>query len=200
LRFATIDQYYHYIAHFYPDGEHATSGGVFLRGSGYLHIAYHEGYTMDLERITLAHELAHNLVAHLPLPSWLNEALAQAFDADLAGGRFGAIDRELQAEHEAYWNADTIQEFWMGKSFHNPAGQRVSYNLAQVLLLTINREIRPKPVEFQRFVKQARWQDSGEAAAREQLGAGLGEIASVFLGEGDWTPKPKTWASRRKQA
>ena len=31
LRFTDIDDYYAYIAHYYADGEHATSGGVFLR-------------------------------------------------------------------------------------------------------------------------------------------------------------------------
>jgi len=198
LRFASLDQYYPYIAHFYSEGEHATSGGMFLR-NGYAHIAYYEQLTMDSERVTLAHELAHNLVAHLPLPSWLNEALAEAFDADLAGGRFAAVDRELHAEHEAYWNADAIQEFWMGKSFHVPEGQRVAYSLAQVLLDIINREVRPKPEEFRRFVTQATWHDAGEAAAQEQLEVGLGEIASVFLGEGDWSPRPETWESRRQK-
>jgi len=199
LRFTEIDDYYAYIAHFYSEGEHATSAGIFLRG-GYCHIAYYEQLQMDSERMTLAHELAHNLVANLPLPCWLNEALAEAFEADLVGRRFAAVPRDLHAEHEAFWNAETIQEFWRGKSFHTVKGQRVSYSLAQVLLDIINREVRPPGDVFRRFVKQSTWQDAGEAAALEQLEVGLGEIASVFLGEGDWTPKPETWKSGSKQA
>jgi hypothetical protein len=192
LRFTNIDDYYAYISHYYADGEHATSGGVFLR-KGYAHIAYSEQLSMDSERITLAHELAHNLVAHLPLPPWLNEALAGAFEADLAGGRFATVDRHLHAEHQDFWNAETIQEFWKGKSFHTVAGQRVSYSLAQILLDVINREVRPAPEVFRRFVKQSTWHDAGAAAALEQLEVGLDEIAAVFLGEGDWSPKPGTW-------
>lgn len=195
LRFTDLDDYYAYISDYYSDGEHAGSGGVFLRRD-YAHIVYYEQPNMQGERKTLAHELAHNLVAHLPLPAWLNEALAEAFEADVAGGRFAMVDRELHAEHESYWNANTIQDFWMGKSFHTVEGQRVSYNLAQLLLDIINREVRPPSEIFRRFVKQSTWQDAGEAAAFEQFEVGLGEIASVFLGDGDWNPKPATWKRR----
>lgn len=195
LRFTDLDDYYAYISHYYRDGEHAGSAGVFLR-KDYSHIAYHEQLNMQGERRTLAHELAHNLVAHLPLPAWLNEALAEAFEADVAGGRFAMVDRELHAQHESYWNEKTIQDFWMGKSFHTVEGQRVSYNLAQLLLDIIHREVRPPAEVFQRFVKQSTWHDAGEAAALEQFEVSLGEIASVFLGDGDWTPKPAAWKWR----
>ncbi|MDR3401654.1 MAG: hypothetical protein P4L99_04065 [Chthoniobacter sp.] len=195
LRFTDLDDYYAYISHYYPDGQHAGSGGLFLRAD-YCHIAYYEKQDMNTERATLAHELAHNLVAHLPLPSWLNEALAEAFEADVSSRRFAVVDRELHAEHESYWNAETIQEFWAGRSFHTVEGQRVSYSLAQVLLDIINREVRPPPEVFRRFVKQSTWQDAGEAAALEQFEVSLGEIASVFLSEGDWTPKPASWKTK----
>jgi hypothetical protein len=192
LRFTNQDDYYAYISHYYEDGKHATTGGVFLR-KGYAHIACFENYAMKEERATLAHELAHNLVAHLPLPLWLNEALAQAFEADIGDSRRPMLDRELHAEHEGYWNPKTIQQFWMGRSFGTPAGQRVSYSLARILLDIINREVRPPPDFFRRFVKQTTWQDAGEAAALEQFEVSLGEIASVFLGDGDWAPKPSSW-------
>lgn len=192
LRFTNLEDYYAYISHYYANGKHATSGGVFLH-KGYAHIAYYELLSMNEERATLAHELAHNLVAHLPLPRWLNEALAEAFDTDIGGSRPRMLDRELHAQHEAYWNAETIQQFWMGRSFNRPEGQRVSYSLARLLLDIINREVRPPPDFFRRFIKQTTWQDAGEAAALEQFEVGLGEIASVFLGDGDWAPKPSSW-------
>jgi hypothetical protein len=199
LRFTETDDYFSYISDFYPDGEHAASGGVFLR-DGYAHIAYPETYTMDAERQTIAHELAHNLLANLPLPLWLNEALAEAFKADLAGGGFATVDEDLLAEHRGYWNARTIQEFWMGKSFHVVDGQRVSYSLAKVLLDVINRELKPSPEVFRRFVKQSDWADAGEAAACEQLEVSMGEIAEVFLGPGDWTPNPDTWKTMQEKS
>ena len=192
LRFTDTDDYFAYISHFYPDGEHASSGGVCLQG-GYVHIAYQEAYTMDIERQIIAHEMAHNLLAHLPLPRWLNEALARAFEYDLSGHRPPPLNDDLIDEHRAYWNAETIQKFWIGRSFGDVEGQNVSYSLAQILLAIIHREVKPTPEAFRRFVKQSDWNDAGEAAAREQLECGLGEIAAVFLGDGDWTPKPDTW-------
>jgi hypothetical protein len=199
LRFTDTDDYYAYVSYFYPDGEFATSGGMFL-GSGYCHIAYPEGYNMDMERETIAHELAHNLLVDLPLPAWLNESLAEAFMADLAGRKSAAVDRDLMADHRAYWNAQTIQGFWTGLAFSDVEGQQVSYSLAQVLLDLIHRELHPDPDAFRRFVKQSDWNDAGEAAAREQLGTGLGEIVSVFLGPGDWSPKPATWKTLSGEA
>ena len=62
-----------------------------------------------------------------------------------------------------------------------------------MLLNVINRELKPSPEVFRRFVKQSDWADAGEAAACEQLEVRLGEIAEVFLGPGDWTPNPKAW-------
>ena len=199
LRFTDSDDYFAYISHFYPDGEHAASGGIFLR-DGYCHIAYPETFTMDAERQTIAHELAHNLLAQLPLPLWLNEALAEAFNADLAGGGFAVVDRDLLAEHRSYWNTETIQDFWMGKSFQDVEGQRVSYSLAAVLLDIINRELRPSSEAFRRFVKQSDWTDAGEAAAGEQLETGMGEIARVFLGPGDWSPNPEAWKPKQEES
>jgi len=75
-------------------------------------------------------------------------------------------------------------------------GQRVSCHLAQLLIDIINREVPPPAEIFRRFVKQSIWQDAGETAALEQREVSLGEIASVFLGDGDWTPKPATWKQR----
>lgn len=192
LRFTDADDYYAYISYFYPEGEHAMSNGVFLR-SDYCHIAYPEGYTMDAERETIAHELAHNLLAHLPLPAWLNEALAEAFMDDLAGRGAALVEPDLMGEHRAFWNANTIQGFWAGRSFSQVEGQRVSYSLARILLDFIYREMSPEPEVFRRFVKQSDWNDGGEAAARDQLQTGLGEIAAAFLGPGDWSPKPEMW-------
>lgn len=199
LRFTDADDYYAYISHYYEDGTHATSGGVFL-SRGYAHIAYPEGHDAHYDRVTLSHELAHNLLAHLPLPRWLNEALAEAFSADIGGSRQPMVDRELHAQHEAYWTAETIQQFWMGRSFNDPEGQRVSYSLARLMLDIVNREVRPPPDVFRRFVKQSMWQDGGEAAALDQFEVSLGEIASVFLGDGKWKPTPSSWDWKAKRS
>jgi hypothetical protein len=196
LRFTDQDDYYAYVAHFYPNGEHPTSGGMCLN-QGYAHVAYFEYVSMQNEQRVLVHELTHDLMGSLPLPVWLSEALAMAFEEE----RGPTMNRELHQSHLACWNEETIQFFWMGGSFHTVEGQAISYSLARVLLDIIHRELQPSPETFRRFVKQACRSDAGDEAARDQLQASMGDIARVFLGPGDWTPKPATWkelASRNR--
>lgn len=192
LRFTEQDDYYTYVSHFHPDGEYATSSGMFLH-DGYLHIAYLESWSPDEERRVVAHELTHNLLCHLPLPLWLNEALAMTFETDLGGSTGESITRELVEKHREYWNAETIQSFWRGEAFQDPEGQEVAYSLARVLLQLVHTEVRPPKEEVRKFVLRADWSDAGAVAAREHLGVDLGEVAGVFLGPGKWAPQPKAW-------
>jgi hypothetical protein len=61
------------------------------------------------------------------------------------------------------------------------------------------KHIVPKPEAFRRFVKQAGRRDVTAAAAKQQLGIGLGEIAAVFLGKGEWAPKPAAWSAEKQR-
>ena len=193
LRFGETDDYYRYIAHFGPDGEYAGSAGMFIRSAGYPHVAFAQSWDAAEERRIVVHELAHNLVAHLPLPSWLNEALAMAFETDIAGGTPEPVTRELAARHREYWTAETIQEFWAGKSFGDVDGQELAYSLSRILLNLIYIEIRPAEREFRDFVLSADWADAGAAAAKEHLDIPLENLVAAFLGSGDWMPRPEFW-------
>jgi hypothetical protein len=193
IRFASHDEYYRYVSHFHSDGHRAGSGGMFLRGSGYMHIAHPPTHSAQAVCSVLAHELTHNLLCQLPLPLWLNEALAMSFEQDLSGKGMRTLDGDVVDKHRQYWNAETIQRFWMGRSFSSVKGQKVSYSLAATLIRIIANDIRPAPEEFRRFVLRADWEDAGMEAAREHLGLELEEIAATFLGPGDWRPKPETW-------
>ena len=188
LRFNEESDYYRYISYFDPEGEYAGSGGRFLRG-GYLHVAYPHSDTLGVDGATLVHELTHNLLASFPLPLWLNEALAMAFEADIAGHGAPLVDRELAEEHRAYWNAQTIQEFWRGLSFSKVDGQKLAYNLARILLNLIATELRPSPAQFRDFVLQADRKDAGQSAAQAALNLDLNDLVATFLGPGDWRPK-----------
>ena len=68
-------QYYDYVSFYYPDsGEFAFSGGMYIsRGAGHF-VTVKE----DLRGIepTIAHEMTHACLSHLPLPLWLNEGIA----------------------------------------------------------------------------------------------------------------------------
>lgn len=195
IRFSDTERYYAYISHFHADGTYAGSSGMFLR-DGYQHVAYPQSWSADEERRTVVHELTHNLLAHLPLPPWLNEALAMAFETDIGGGGHEPLTRELAARHREYWNAATIQAFWRGESFGDVDGQELAYSLSRILLNLIHTEVRPPQEEFRRFVLRSDWGDAGRSAAREHLGIELADLAACFLGEGDWTPEPKTWRRR----
>ena len=198
LRFGEADDYYRYIAHFEPDGEYAGSAGMFIGSAGYQHVAFAQSWNAAEERRIVVHELAHNLVAHLPLPSWLNEALAMAFETDIAGDTPEPLTRELASRHREYWTAETIQEFWAGKSFADVEGQELAYSLSRILLNLIYIEIRPSEGEFRRFVSSADWADAGAAAAKEYLDIPLENLAADFLGPGDWTPRPESWNREAK--
>jgi hypothetical protein len=192
LRFTDNDDYYAYISHFHADGEYASSGGIFLR-DGYYHIAFPHVWSDEENRRVLAHELTHNLLVNLPLPLWLNEALAMAFESDLAGGMIGALTPELAKLHHEYWDEETIQEFWRGDSFSKVEGQELAYSLSQVLLDLIHNDIRPPHEEFRRFVLRADWGDAGAIAAREHLDIALENLVASFLGPGEWKPRPESW-------
>ena len=193
LRFSEMDDYYRYLTHHARDGEQAMSGGVFLN-QGYMHVAFPASDRPETHRHTCVHELTHNLLAHLPLPAWLNEAFAVGFETDLGSTDF-ALTRELAASHREYWNAGTIQCFWQGTAFHDPDGQAVAYSLAHTLLQLIHREVGPPPDNFRKFVLRADASDAGATAARDHLGVELEELVSCFLGPGDWAPRPQSWAA-----
>jgi len=166
LDFATIENYYDY-----------------LRG-GYLHIAVPPSHGMQN---VLIHELAHNRLAHLPLPKWLNEGIAVTMERKIGGKQYGRIDRELHQKHRAYWTTQTILAFWTGESFHDLDGEVVhlSYSLADILVDLLVQEFP----NFMDFVCEADQKDAGLTAAHQCFGIGLNDLVSTFLGSGDWTPE-----------
>jgi hypothetical protein len=183
----TIENYYDYVSYFYEgDRGVRASGGIFL-GRGYQHIALPPLKDM---KDTLIHEFAHNRVAHLPLPPWLNEGIAVTLEREIGGRRHGRIDREQRRKHQAHWTPKNISTFWRGDSFHDDDGEVVglSYSLADTLVDLLVQDFP----NFKSFVAEANRSDSGEAAAKNCLGIGLDELAATFLGPGDWSPKPNS--------
>jgi len=183
--------YYDYISRTYPDaGEFAFSGGSFLSG-GYPHFVFpHYDEFRDLERV-MGHELTHALVSHLPLPLWLNEGIAVTMEETIAGGMRARRTVELFDEYPDFWNEETIQEFWNGRSFSRAdEGNGLSYGLAHLLVTNLAHDFD----RFRSFVLTATGADAGEPAAREHLAISLGEMVGALLGEGDWMPHPERWA------
>ncbi len=185
LAFDDDDTYYRYISHYYPEGEFGGSGGVFLH-DGY-HLALNPSGMMNLEG-SIVHELTHAYLHHLPLPGWLNEGVAQLMEDAVRGSSRLRLDRELAERHRRYWKGHGLQAFWSSEGFDRPdEGQRLSYSLAEMMVRNILQDHRDKFLEFLRKADRA---DYGESAAQEVFEASLSDYATMFLGEGDWAPRP----------
>lgn len=191
--FEDEDDYYRYISHYYPDeGEFALSSGMFVH-AGYGHFALPAGDMENMQPV-IAHELTHCLVSHLPIPAWLNEGLATNTEAALFPQRFQPSNQlwspaEMAAKHAAFWNAQTIQEFWSGKSFlRTDDGNLLSYDLAR----RITGRAAMTEDRFRAFVLAAQRDDAG-LSAQHHLGFALPDLVSGMLGPGEWTPQPARW-------
>jgi hypothetical protein len=185
LLFSDPDDYFAYISYYHGEGSHMLSGGIFIR-RGYAHIALPYGDTLTAQHV-LAHELAHNLLCHLPIPLWLNEGLAVVIERQMTRRSF-VMSLELAERHRNYWNESNIQLFWSGKTFDEPGdGSELSYNLGEILVTLLAE----KGTAFAEFVEAADWHDAGQDAAVKILGQGLEEVLAGFLGPDDWRPRRK---------
>lgn len=199
LMFGSIDDYYGYLYYFYPDGDHPMSGGVCLSGEGYVHFAFP---TTDYSsyRTVLVHELTHGCLGHLPLPTWVNEALAMRMEQSICETATFHLDQEIYDKHIAHWNEETIQEFWTGESWEVPGNSfELSYNLAQILWRKIEVDIGPPRSEILDFISKVHFEDAGESAFHEIFDLSLGDLVEDFLGNGNWEPKPKQWPNNSVQ-
>lgn len=186
LAFNTADSYYDYIADFYPDdGEFADSAGVFLN-EGYGHFALFLADGFEYGR-SIAHELTHALLRHLPLPLWVNEGVTQITEDVVVGETSFLVDHELVQRHRAYWNQETIHLFWSGDSFHSPdEGQELSYSLARILVRNLMSDF---PNGVSAFINAADYMDAGNSALVSACGVSLAKRVEQFIGDGPWTPR-----------
>jgi len=196
---STMDEYDAYTAYFYEENDECRrSGGVFI-SSGYPHFVVWSPKLLTEAQPVLVHELTHNCLMHLPLPMWLNEGLTCAVEQTLMHSRRPLVDREVFEKHQAFWNTDTIQEFWKGTAFFRPDdGSTLSYNLAQVLVHKLQQDLALPGEKIREFILDANWDDAGEAAIRKHLEVSLSDLVASFIGPGDWTPKPETWETKQK--
>ena len=190
--FASDDDYYRYVAPLYPDGESPMSGGMCI-SRGYSHIVMPPSEPAG-HHTSMVHELTHVCLAHLPLPAWLNEALAMRMEQLVCGTATFVLDGEVHRRHQAHWNCETIQQFWSGRSWTIPGDSfELSYNLAEVLWRKIEGELSAPREVVIGFIAAADWRDAGNSAFREIYDLGLADLVEDFLGEGDWSPRPETW-------
>lgn len=191
------EDYYAYVACYYPDtpteGEvFAFSGGMFVH-AGCPHFIVKRADLTAVEPV-IAHEMTHSALAHLHLPTWLDEGLAVNTEHRLTGTpRLIYTPHELQRMHERFWGDAEIQQFWSGRSFHRPDdGNLLSYELARILVQQLSRDWP----SFERFVLAVSQDDAGARAAREVLGIELGASVAALMQQPQaigWSPEPARW-------
>lgn len=178
-----LETYYEYFAAYLPAGTYAGSGGVYLN-NGYGHFVFCY-LDMSQAEAVLAHELTHACVAHLPLPAWLNEGVAQLCEITLTKRDSTPYD-DIKQSLATHWNADTIQELWDGSGFLKDADSQMHcYHLAKVLTSRLARQ----RARFHAFFSEADQVDAGEAALRKHWNLSLTELVADYLGDGDWQPR-----------
>jgi hypothetical protein len=187
------DDYYHYITNYYPDeGEFSYSSGVFI-DPGCPHFVTVIDDLSVIEPV-IAHEMTHAALAYLRLPKWLDEGIAVSTEHRISTSHHSAQHAvELIGKHRAFWNAETMQQFWSGSSFdRGDDGNALSYDLARHIVGLIGREWSA----FTKFVRGAKREDSGAASAKAQLDLDLGQLAAAAVGlqaRSGWSPDPARW-------
>lgn len=188
------EAYYRYVSLYYPDGEFATSGGMFI-DAGCPHFVVAQAHLQVLEPV-IAHELTHSALSHLRLPRWLDEGIAVNSERRVAGPQPALhTPLELHAMHRAHWSAARVQQLWSGESFFRGDDDTLlSYELARILVEQLSR-----PWEgFAAFVQAAAHApDAGAAAARDTLGIELGSCAAALVeapSASGWEPRPAAWS------
>lgn len=217
LLFDDDADYYEYLGYYYPEeGTFPASCGVQLSADGCPHIAaYYDIH--GTTPVTVAHELCHLMVSHLPLPLWVNEGVAMKLPRALAvssprtimsdpAWRWWTALGELQAplfsddileRHQNFWNEENIQDFWAGTSFDEPGeSNTLSYSLAEILVTKMSEDWR----SFLGFLATVQYADGGQTAALDHLGTCLGVSLEPILGAGRWRPVRKalvdSWGRR----
>lgn len=202
LIFSDDGDYYDYLSFHYPDeGTFPTSIGVQIR-DGCPHIAIHspEGRSCAL---TIAHELCHLLLSHLPVPLWVDEGVAMKLPRSLAASRASGssawwnalaqlhgplIVEDIFERLQMFWDESAIQSFWAGTSFGEPGEpSQLSYTLAEILVTKLSEDWN----SFVGFLGAAHFNDGGQTAALDHLGFCLGDAVAAYLNEGSFRPVRK---------
>ena len=94
--------------------------------------------------------------------------------------------QEVRDKFAHFRNAETIQEFWSGKSWRRPVeGTSLSYELATTFIGLASRD---NWEHFVAFVNASDWVDADGAAAGEHLGYGVASLAeAVWFAK--WQPE-----------
>ncbi len=181
LAFDASRRLHRYLLDYTPDGEYGSCAGVFV-SDGYPHIA------LAAEPVgaptVLVHELTHLCFGDAETPAWVEEGVTQLAERELRVTPAREATPESLRECRGIWRRAGLERFWDGKGFWAADEmQEHAYLLAEVLATNL---LQRHGARFARFVRAARVEDAGEAAARVYLGMSIAQCAAEFLGDGPW--------------
>jgi hypothetical protein len=179
--FMNTHLYRQHVRYYGPDGRPDESDGVCAHDNGEIHIAL-----LSLSKIkdVLPHELTHAHVGNLPLPTWLNEGVAQ-----LVARRWKYdLTAEFESHAKLFWRTRRLDRLWTAEAFDAPRVEEetdFAYLFSELLVKEIRRLGES---DFRKFLAEANKSDAGEAACKSVYGFGLQVWAQKLLGPGDWGP------------
>ena len=164
LAFTDAQYYYSYVSVFCPDGESGGSAGMFL-SDGYGHTACIAGWALHR---TIAHEMTHCLLRHLPLPLWLNEGVTQIAEDKLMDDSWFQPEAKDANRIRTYFSENSLDAFWSGAAFSaSDEGQELSYMLSRIIVMQLFTDTSEN---FWHFVRSADWSDAGRGAYEAEIG------------------------------
>ena len=171
IAFAAEDAYYDYIAYHYPDdGEYPRSGGICLGENTVVHVALAPMRELLMLEAVAAHEIGHALLGVEHAPLWVQEGIAQISEERIVPP-FDPPDAEQAARLRALARTS---EFRSGESFSALDDRGLlSYEAALLLLKTL---VLRDPDSFRGFVRDAEYDDGGDAALRAHYGIGFEDL------------------------
>ena len=188
LIFGGEARFWQYVRYYHPATSTREAAGVFIR-DGDAHIAI---ATMQKFRMIAAHEMAHAVVSHLKLPTWVDEGIAQRISRQIT--RRGISDAAPDIDrHRDYWKTHGVQGFWSGTSFKcsDDRTRLMVYELSELLVDAMAALDRKT---FKAFLGEAGRADAGDGACRKHYGLGLEVWMKQVLGPGlRWAPQPALW-------
>jgi len=181
--FDNSSSYKQYLLSHYPnsDIESVSPEGTLVQSSDVPpHIALPQ-QDLGLTESVIAHELTRLCLSPLRLPVWIEEGIALLVEHELTGLQPPPIDPESLKKLREYWSPENSEQFWSGAGFYEVGDiSAVCRATAELIIYAILKQYSYE--QFRDFVQNAKYEDSGDQSAANNLGLNLGDIFVGALG------------------
>lgn len=171
----SLDDYYSFIAREFSEGDHATSGGVYLNTGPecFPVLVFPMPRAGDPESV-IAHELTHHALHGYGLPLWVEEGITQMMEERVTGASHFRLNQEMADRHTEFWDEAGFERLLSGESFGSPHEdeQELAYHLSQ---WAVRGMLSSQSARFFAFARACADQDP-EHAMHEHLGMGQADI------------------------